>query len=523
MRHVLIPTKLDPVARETLQAAGYEVHQDADADLDTLIRDHADVQALIVRSEKITAGVIDQLPELKLIVRAGAGYNTIDIKHARRKGVDVMNTPGANANAVAEEVVAMVLGAFRHLVRGDQTTRVGEWQKKQLMGRELAGKTVGIVGLGNIGQLLVKRLQGFEPKVIAYDPIISSQRADDLNVELVELDDLFERADVVSLHIPETDETRGMINADLFARMKEDAVLVNCARAGVINEDDLRAAKQSKSIIFCNDVYPKDEAGPKPVADIADLMLPHLGASTREANFNAAKRAADQMLAYFDRGVSNYVVNRGIPEGLDENYQLLAFYLTRVARSYLGSGVQPRRVETSFYGDLQKYSDYLLGPVVLGLTTEFDPLFDNQQATDYLDDKGITHANRAPDESKGYGNSMTIDLMEGKGNTFKRVSVRGTLTEGSLTVSRINDFDRLYFEPVGHSVLVVYHDQPGMLAKITQAMANHGINIEDIRSPHDHKTGDSLAVLKVNQVVPQQALDDILAEDGFKKAAYLHI
>ncbi len=523
MRKVLIPTKLDAVAADTLRAQGYDVVQDADTPIGELVARHPETTAVIVRSEKVDQAILDALPNLRLVVRAGAGFNTIDIKHARRQGVDVMNTPGANANAVAEEVVALILAAYRHVVRGDQTTRAGGWEKKKLMGRELAGKTIGIVGLGNIGQLLVKRLNGFELTVLAYDPILSSRRAEELNVELCTLSDLFGRSDVVSLHLPETEETRGMINKTVLEQMKDGAMLVNCARAGVVNEADLRSVKATKSLIYCNDVYPKDEAGPKSVADVADIMLPHLGANTQEANFNAAKRAADQLVGYFERGISTCVVNRGIPEGLSENYQLLAYYLTRIARGYLGKGVQPRRIETSFYGDLNQFENWLLGPVVLGLASNFDPFFDYQQATDYLGEKGITHVSRGADESKGYGNSITIDLLEGKDQSFSSVSVRGTIAEGAIMVSRINNFDRLYFEPTGHSVLVVYNDRPGMLAKITSVMAANDVNIEDIRSPHDPRTGNSLAVLKVNKAVSDQALGEILAHDGFVKAVYLQI
>lgn len=523
MRKVLIPTKLDPVAAQILSEHSFGVVQDADADLSDLLAAHGDASALIVRSEKVDETVLDALDNLQLVVRAGAGYNTIDTKHARRRGVDVMNTPGANANAVAEEVVALILSAYRNIVRGDTTTRAGQWEKKALMGRELTGKTVGIVGLGNIGQLVVKRLGGFEVKVVAYDPVVSEERAADLDVELCSLADLFSRADIVSLHVPETDETRGLVGGELLSAMKEGAMLVNCARAGVVDERALRAAKAEKGIVFCNDVYPKDEAGDKSVADIADVMLPHLGASTKEANYNAARRAAEQTAAYFERGLTTYVVNRAQPEGLDERYQLLAYYLTRVARGYLGAGVHPSRIETSFYGDLGQYEDYLLSSVVLGLSADFDPLFDHQQATEYLADKGIAHVGRPVDESKGYGNSITIDLVESSHRTFNECSVRGTIAEGTPMISRINDFDRLYFEPTGHSVLVVYEDQPGMLATITQVMADHDINIDDIRSPHDPRTGESLAVLKVNQAVPDAALERIMSSPGFKSASAFSI
>lgn len=518
MRKVLIPTKLDRVAADTLRAHGFEVVQDAKTPPGELAAAHPDAAALIVRSERVDQALLDALGELKLVVRAGAGYESIDTKAARRRGIDVMNTPGANANAVAEEVVTLILAAYRHVVRGDNTTRAGQWEKSTLMGRELTGKTVGIVGLGHIGQLVVKRLEGFEVTVLAYDPVLSEQRAAELEVELCALPDLFARADVVSLHIPETDETRGLVNGELLGRMKEGAMLVNCARAGVVDEADLRAAKAARRLLYCTDVYPRDEPGQKSVADVADVMLPHLGASTEEANSTAARRAAEQTVAYFASGVTTYVVNRALPVGLDERYQLLTYYLTRVARGYLGPGVQPQRIEVSFYGELKQYEDFLLASVVLGLSSDFDPLFDHQQATGYLADKGIAYVSRKTDESKGYGNSITIDLMESSHRTSNRCSVRGTVAEGVPMVSRINDFDRLYFEPLGTSVLVVYHDQPGMLATITQVMADHDINIDDIRSSHDSGTGDSLAVLKVNKPVPDAALDRILAHPGFRRA-----
>ena len=377
-----------------------------------------------------------------------------------------------------------------------------------MIGKKLAHyEILEQIGSGGMGEVF-----------LAYDPVLSEDRADELNVVLCSLPDLFARADIVSLHIPETDETRGLVSRELLGTMKEGAMLVNCARAGVIDEAALRVAKADKKLIFCNDVYAKDEPGEKSVADIADDMLPQLGASTQEANFNAATRAAEQTIAYFERGITTYVVNRALPVGLDERYQLLSYYLARVARAFLGGGVQPSRIETSFYGDLAQYADYLLGSVVLGLSADFDPLFDLQQATEYLAEKGITHVSREVDDGKGYGNSITIDLMEGSNRTYNRCSVRGTIAEGAPMISRINDFDRLYFEPTGNSVLVTYDDQPGRLATITQVMADHGTNIDDIRCPRDARTNQSLAVLKVSTPVSEAALGEILAQPGFKIA-----
>ena len=310
MTKVLIPTKLDKAAAQLLIDKNYNVVQDAATPLADLCKANADAEVLIVRSEGVTQEIIDLLPNLKLVVRAGAGFNTIDTKYARSKNIDVMNTPGANSNGVAEEVVAIMLALYRKVVPADISTRKGDWEKSKFMGREITGKTVGVLGLGHIGQLLFKRLSGFDVKALAYDPFVTEEKAASLGVKLCSVEEIFAEADLISLHIPENNETRGMINKKLFDLMKDGAVLVNCARAGVINEEDLREAKKTKNILFGNDVYPKDIAGEKSVADIADVMLPHLGANTFEANFNAAVRSAEQTIAYFDNGDTSCVVNK---------------------------------------------------------------------------------------------------------------------------------------------------------------------------------------------------------------------
>ena len=310
MKKVLIPTKLDKVAANYLTEKGYTVVQDSDTDLMALCQANADAEALIVRSEKITPEVIDALPQLKTVVRAGAGFNTIDTKYARSKNIDVMNTPGANANAVAEEVFAMMLCASRHIVEADVDTRAGGWSKKLFMGHEITGKTLGIVGLGNIGQLVAKHAHGFDMTLLAYDPIVPQSKADEFDVKLVSLEEIFTQCDYITLHIPENDATRGIICEKLLKLAKKGLVLINCARAGIVVEDDLRAAKANNGLVYCNDVYAADAAGPKSIADVAKVMVPHLGANTYEANFTAAKRAGEQLVEYFEQGVTRYVVNK---------------------------------------------------------------------------------------------------------------------------------------------------------------------------------------------------------------------
>ena len=309
MKKVLIPTKLDKGVAKILGNAGFEVVQNPEKAVIDLASENTDAEVIIVRSEKVTPEVMDKLPSLRLVVRAGAGFDNIDTKYARSKNVDVMNTPGANSNAVAEEVVALALAAYRRVVPADASTREGKWEKSKFMGREITGKTVGILGLGHIGRLLVKRLSGFEVKVLAFDPVLSPEKAAELGVTLTSVEEIFSRADIISLHIPENDATRGMVNAKLLSLVKKGVMLINCARAGIVDEEAIRAVKAEKEMLYCNDVYKKDAEGEKSVADIADVMLPHLGASTKEANFMAAKKAADQTVAYYENGDKSCVVN----------------------------------------------------------------------------------------------------------------------------------------------------------------------------------------------------------------------
>lgn len=510
-KKVLIPTKLESISREILLAhGGYEVVQDDKTPLLEQAAKHPDAYALIVRSEKINKAVIDAFPSLKVIVRAGTGYDSIDIKHARVRGIDVMNTPGANANAVAEEVVALMLADARKVIPADTTTRAGQWEKKSYMGREVTGKTIGVVGLGNIGRLVIKRLAGFDCRFLGYDPMLSRERAASINVDIVDLPALFEKSDYITLHIPENAETRGMINEALLARMKKGATLINCARAGILDEAALRKVKAEKGIRFLTDVYPEDKPGVKTVADIADIMLPHLGASTIEANTNAARRAAEELIEFDDKGLTSFVVNREAPEGLDEAFGDLAYTLSRLCRHLIGENVQPKLLETSFYGSLEPFGEWLMIPVVRALCENVDPFINFNELKQYMKEMGIDVVNRQPDPNKAYDNSITIDIT---GNTesgqVRHASVRGTIAENTLMISRINDFDKLYFEPKGPTIFFLYEDRPGVLGLIGTALAEANINIEDVRNPHHPKVNQSLAMMRINKPVPLSLMNAI--------------
>lgn len=511
MNKVLIPTKLDKICRQILEETGdYVVIQDETLNLEALPAEHRDAFALIVRSEKVNEKVIDALPKLKIIIRAGAGFNTIATKYAREKGIDVLTTPGANSNAVAEEVVALMLADARHIVKADASARAGQWEKKAFMGREIAGKTIGIVGLGNVGRLLARRLSGFEVKVLGFDIGISPDRAQEFGAKLVDLDTLFKESDYISLHLPENETTRNLVSTRYLSLMKAGATLINTARSGIIDEAALREARKTKNIRFLNDVYPKDAEGPKSVTDIADIMLPHLGASTAEANYKAAQRAAEELIELDAKGITTYIVNRDIPAGLDSESCELANLLARFARGMTGSGFSPRLLETSFYGTLEPFADWLLIPIVAGLWDDFDRSRDAAAAKQFLEEKGIDTVNRKVDTRKGYGNSITIDITGDVGaGVLRRISLRGTVAEGRPMIARINDFDRLYFTPSGHTALFIYKDRPGVVGTVGVELGNAGININEFRSPLNTTMDRSLIILKADKAIPDPILQHI--------------
>jgi len=256
-------------------------------------------------------------------------------------------------------------------------------------------------------------------------------------------------------------------------------------------------------------VYPKDAEGPKSVTDIADIMLPHLGASTVEANYNAASRAATQLIDYDDKGIASFVVNRDIPEGLDRAYSELAYLLAHTCRSISGNK-KIKLIETSFYGNLKPYANWLLVQVVAALSDEFDRSQGFDAALEYLKEMGVEYFNRETDGSKGYENSITVDVTTAvDASTFQRTSVRGTVAEGHMMISRINDFDMLYFEPIGSATLFIYKDRPGVIGTIGNTLAEAGVNIDDMRNPHDPSGENSLALLRVSQPVSSEIIEQI--------------
>ncbi|MGC9022988.1 MAG: phosphoglycerate dehydrogenase, partial [Dissulfurimicrobium sp.] len=298
---------------EILREAGIEVDERPGIPADELLDAVKDVDGLVIRSNtKVTADVVNAARRLKVIGRAGSGLDNVDIQACNKRGIVVMNTPGGNTNSAAEHTIAMILALSRHIPQATASMKAGKWEKKRFMGQEVAGKTLGIIGMGRIGSVITQLAQGLKMKVVAFDPYVIPEVAEKLGVEMTNLDDLLAKSDYITVHTPLTKETKGFLNKGLFNKMKPGAYVINCARGGIINEEDLYEALTSGRIAGAAlDVFEKEPTTKEnPLLSLDNFICtPHLGASTKEAQENVALAVAKQIVDYLTKGEVRNAVN----------------------------------------------------------------------------------------------------------------------------------------------------------------------------------------------------------------------
>src|SRR5436190_7175894 len=325
-----------------------------------LISHVSDADALIVRSAvDVNAGVIDAAKKLRVVGRAGVGVDNIDAEAATRRGIVVMNTPGANAVAVAEHTFGLMLSLARSIPRADQTTRAGKWEKKSLQGRELRGKTLGIIGLGRIGVEVARRAKAFTMEIVAYDPFVSANLSRDLEITMLSLDELYARADYISLHVGLTPQTQGMINAASIAKMKKGVRIVNCARGELIEEAALEEALKAGEVAGAAlDVFRKEPPGKSSLFDLPNVIAtPHIAGSTDEAQEAVGVQIAQQVKEYLQRGVIQNAVN--VPSVTDEEYAEMSPYILLAEK--LGAFVAQAAPQSSLEEIELRYSGRIAG------------------------------------------------------------------------------------------------------------------------------------------------------------------
>jgi D-3-phosphoglycerate dehydrogenase len=511
MPKVLISDDLSPRAIDIFQERGIEVDVKTGLSEDELIAIIGDYDGLAVRSAtKATEKVLDTATNLKVIGRAGIGVDNIDVKAATQRGIVVMNTPYGNSITTAEHAIAMIMALARQLPAANASTQAGKWEKKRFMGVEVSGKTLGLIGAGNIGSIVASRAQGLKMRVVAYDPFLSPERAEDLGLEKVELDELYARADFITLHVPLTDTTRNLIDKAAFAKMKKGVRIVNCARGGIIVEEDLRDALDSGQVAGAGlDVFAVEPAKENPLFGRDDVICsPHLGAATTEAQEKVALQVAEQLADYLLTGAVVNALN--MPSVTAEEapklrpYMALAELLGSFAGQLTETGLKAFKVE--FEGHVAELNTRPL--MAAALTGLLRPLLDSVNmvsAPVIARERDIRCTEVKRDESANYETLIRLTV------TTERMSrsVAGTLFGGARPrIVEIKDIP-VEAEIGPHMLYITNRDKPGVIGDLGRTLGEAKVNIATFHLGRAAEGGDAIALLQVDRAVDKALLDSI--------------
>jgi D-3-phosphoglycerate dehydrogenase len=477
-------------------------------DLRTILPDY---DALVVRSQiQVDAAMIAAGTRLQVIGRAGVGVDNVDLNAATRAGITVVNAPTGNTIAAAEHTLALLYGVARKIAAADASVRRGEWERAQFTGLELRGRTLGIIGLGKIGQAIAARARAMEMTVLGSDPFVNSEQAAHHGVELVGFDELLERADVVSVHVPLTRATLRMISAEQLARMKPGAILLNVARGGVIDEAAVAEALGTGQIAGAGiDVFEHEPPTGSPLLDAPNTLLtPHLGASTAEAQVAVAEEVADQVLDVLAGRSARYAVNA--PLLTPETAQALAPYLPlaeilgRFFAQFSRTGVRTLTLEIG--GELSAFDGTPLTAAVLRglLETSTTERVNLVNASALAKARGITVVERKTPDAGAYSALLTLS-GETNGRT---TTVAGTVAGGEPRLARLNEYP-LDMEPADVMLITRHSDRPGMIGRIGQTLGAADVNISAMHLGRSAPRADALMVLALDDDVPPAVAEEI--------------
>ena len=483
----------------------------SEADLLPLVHD---VVAMVVRSEtKISKRVIESAPKLRVVGRAGVGTDNVEVETATQRGIVVMNTPSGNTISTAELTFSMLMALARNIPQAHASMKSGKWDRKQFQGVELNNKTLGILGMGRIGSEVARRAIAFGMRVLAYDPYLALSRAKALQVELVELDEIYSRADFITVHMPMSDETRGMINAAAFAKMKRGVRVLNCARGGIINEADLCEAIRSGHVAGAAlDVFEVEPPPANyPLRDLAQvIMTPHLGASTEEAQENVGIEVAEAITDYLLHGAVRNAVN--LPNLDAKTYALVRPYLNLGEKlGRLVAQLAPKRNERLVltYGGKATAmpGDPITRAVLKGFLESAGGKDVNQVNVRTLAASlGLLVEEIKSNEETDFNEWLHLAVYSGE----QKVSAGGSFfgTQNHPRIVRINSMP-VEVVPSGVLFLVTNKDRPGIVGYIGNLMGRHNVNIASMSLSRDNKGGHALTVLNLDSVPPPELLDEI--------------
>jgi D-3-phosphoglycerate dehydrogenase len=503
MPKVLISDDLSPRAIEIFKERGVEADVKTGLKPDELKAIIGNYDGLAIRSAtKVTKEILEAAPRLKIIGRAGIGVDNVDIPAATARGVIVMNTPFGNSITTAEHAIAMMFALARDIAQATVSTRAGKWEKSRFMGIELTGKTLGIIGCGNIGSIVAERALGLKMKVIAFDPFLTAERAKTLGVEKIELDELLARADFITVHTPLTDQTRNILNKAAFAKCKKGVRVINCARGGLIVEEDLKEAIESGQVGGAAlDVFAVEPAKENALFALEQVICtPHLGASTTEAQENVALQVAEQISDYLMQGAVTNALN--MPSLSAEDAPRLKPYLKLAEQ--IGAFVG--QINT---GDLTKIAISYEGPVALLNTRPLTAVVLKGILATQLDSVNMVNA---PVVAKDRNIKVSDSRSEQSADyqTLIKVEVDGHTVAGTLFAEkpRIVSVDGLPMEAelTPHMLLVRNNDKPGFIGDLGKALSDANINIASFHNGRVAAGGEAICLVGIDQPASQEVL-----------------
>ncbi|MBI3785110.1 MAG: phosphoglycerate dehydrogenase [Deltaproteobacteria bacterium] len=524
MPKVLIADKLAPQGMEILRAAAdIEIDQAVGLKPAELAAKIEPYHGLIVRSgSTVTAEVVAAARNLKVIGRAGIGVDNIDVEAATKKGIVVMNTPAGNNVITAEHGISMMLSLARSIPQATASMKAGKWEKGRFTGSEVFNKTLGIVGIGNIGSLVAERALGLKMRVIAFDPFISQEAAQRLGVELVSLDDLYARADFISVHTPLTKETRGLIGTAAFAKMKKGVRVINCARGGIVDEEALAAAITEGKVagaaldVFVEEPPPADH----PLLKLDQVICtPHLGAATDEAQVNVAIAIAQQVVNYLSRGVIQDAVN--VPSISPELLEILGPYLSLCEK--LGSlqgqmlTAAPQELLIEYAGEVAAYDVKSLTLAVLRglLTRALDSAAINYvNAPSIARERGIRIIESKTSQPKGFANLITVTASTA---SVPNVVAGAVFGQRVIRLVRINKFF-LDADPQGHILMLLNRDVPGVVGSVGTLLGEAKINIARLELGREGIGGNAVSLVHVDDAIPDAVMERLRKQPNIVSA-----
>src|SRR6266851_1540636 len=486
-----------------------------------LIERIPDFDALVVRSEtKVTAPILEAGRRLRVVGRAGVGVDNIDVPAATRKGILVVNAPRGNIVAAAEHTIALLVSLARWIPQADASVKRGEWTRSKFTGTEIRGKTLGVIGLGNVGSEVAKRAHGLEMEVVAYDPVVSVERAELFNVELVSLNDLLGRADFVTVHVPMVDSNRNLIGAPELALMKPGARLINTARGGIVDEEALHEAlKDGRLAAAASDVFVNEPPGNHPLLALPNFVAtPHIGASTAEAQVSVAFDVAEEVAAVLAGDLPRFAVNAPAlpPEELAylRPFANLTERLAALHAQLFGGRVGA--IELDFEGELAEHDvNLLVAAAIKGVLQAFtEERINAVNARLIAGNRGIKLVERRSRSHSSYASLVTV-RMQGH-------EIAGAVLMGEPRAVRIDSF-RVDLVPEGRFLVSRHEDRPGVVGRVGSILGEHDVNIASMQVGRDAPRANAMMILAVDDRVSSDVLSRLREVEGMSDLRYVEL